>query len=458
VHPRRVVLAALLVVLAGCAAPFGAPTASTDEPTPAWSWPDDPPADRLGWENGYWYNESIDVDQSDGLNETELDAYVGRTMARVEQIRQLEFVEPVPVEVLSRAAFRESGVLGNATNETDGGWNDQVWEALLLVGEDRDVSTVFDELYGGSVLGYYDDDAGEIVVVSDAAEPAIDRGTLAHELLHALQDQQFGLPDRGRTQDAQLARNGLVEGDARYVEQRYQEYCAAGWDCVPNPPRSGGGGGVDLGVYLTVYTPYSEGPTFVHALYQRGGWAAVNAAYDRLPASTEQLIHPALYPNETPREVRVPDRSAADWSRFDRRPPADTVGEASLFTMLWANGAIDRERLREDPGPYSPYNYTSGASQGWAGDVVVPYRSDGGEFGYVFRIAFDTEADARAFETRYTKYLLGMRLLADRVDQGVYVVEQGPFADAFRVTRNGDTVTIVNAPTVEQLDDVHRSR
>lgn len=35
------------------------------------------------------------------------------------------------------------------------------------------------------------------------------------------------------------------------------------------------------------------------------------------------------------------------------------------------------------------------------------------------------------------------------------IPENESFADAFRVHRDGDTVTVVNAPTVEQLADVH---
>ncbi|HKL30417.1 MAG TPA: hypothetical protein VJ898_14260, partial [Natrialbaceae archaeon] len=57
--------------------------------------PPDPDEDVIGWENGYWYDESIDVDQSDGLSDAELDRFVARTMARVERIRGLEFRENV---------------------------------------------------------------------------------------------------------------------------------------------------------------------------------------------------------------------------------------------------------------------------------------------------------------------------------------------------------------------------
>jgi hypothetical protein len=44
---------------------------------------------------------------------------------------------------------------------------------------------------------------------------------------------------------------------------------------------------------------------------------------------------------------------------------------------------------------------------------------------------------------------------AERRAGDVLVVPAGPYTDAFSVTRNGTTVTITNAPTVEALDAVH---
>ncbi|MFB6129611.1 MAG: Hvo_1808 family surface protein, partial [Salinigranum sp.] len=325
-----------------------------------------------------------------------------------------------------------------------------------LVGEDRNASDVLANLYGGSVQGYYSPARDSIVVVSDAKRPSIDRGTLAHELVHALQDQHFGMPPSGKTQDAQLAHDGLVEGDARYVEQLYQQRCSAGWQCVPNPPGGSGGSSIDMGVFVTVYTPYSEGPTLVDRLRQRGGWAAVNAAYDDPPASTEQVLHPRRYPGEKPVPVDVPDRSGPSWSRFDVHPQADTVGEASLFATFWANGVVAHSHLYQHAGPYSAYNYTASVTNGWAGDAVVPYRSADGEYGYVFRTKWDTTADAREFTRTYANALLVKHLDARQVSANTYVVDSGPFADAFRVVRDGETVTVVNAPTVEQLDGVYR--
>jgi len=68
--------------------------------------PDDPESDRLGWENGYWHNESVAVTPADGYNESELDAVVARSMARMELVRGLEFEEEVPVTVIDRVEYR----------------------------------------------------------------------------------------------------------------------------------------------------------------------------------------------------------------------------------------------------------------------------------------------------------------------------------------------------------------
>ncbi|MFC7176456.1 Hvo_1808 family surface protein [Halosegnis marinus] len=418
----------LLVVTAGCAGLLGAGGA-----------PDD---DRVGYENGYWYDSELNVTTADGLNGSEREAVVARTMARVEVIRDVEFTERVPVRVVTREQYRANR--SDATLEpAEAAWREQVWEAPLLVGEDRTVDEAFDAVYGSSVAGYYSPSRDEIVLVSDTETPTVDTRTLAHELVHAIQDRQLSFGG-GATRDAGLAVRGLTEGDANLVEALYDERCASEWDCLA-PPESGGGGAADFdfGVFLAVYAPYAEGPAFVESLRERGGWDAVNDAYDRFPESTEQVIHPERYPDDAPVEVRVRDRSDGEWDRFDRERVGDTLGEATIYAMLWSGGATDGA---------DPYDYADPASAGWAGDTVVPY-TDGGAGGYVWRVAFDTEADAREFADAYRSVLRGYG--AERVAAGTYRIDSGGFADAFRVVHDGDTVTIVNGPTVADLDGIH---
>ncbi|WP_135820544.1 Hvo_1808 family surface protein [Halostella litorea] len=429
----RVLVVACLLVTAGCALPGGRDTpAGHDE-------------DPLGWEDGRWYDDGVDVDASDGLDERELEAVTARAKARVERIRGLEFEGDVSVEVISRAEFRERGGLGRSYSAHD----DQVWEAALLVGEDTTAQAAFGEVYGGSVAGYYS--GGRIVVVADDPDvAAVSRETLVHELVHALQAQHLRLGGSASSVDGRRAATALVEGDANYVMDRYEERCGSEWDCIERAQRGSSSRSYNRGLFVATFLPYSDGPELVSDLRERGGWDAVDGAYDDMPASTEQVIHPERYPDEKPVDVTVPDRSADGWERFGG---TETLGEATLYATFRHNGVIPEDHLTSDA---RRYNYSHPITDGWAGDTVVPYRS-GGEFGYVFESEWDTVADAREFAGAY-RDLLGERD-ATAVGDGVYrVPEDDAFGDAFRVVREGRTVRVVNAPTVDDLPAVHAER
>lgn len=428
---KRVLALCALLLLAGCAAAPGSPADDDRDMIPATS-------GTLGEEAGYSYNETIAVNVSDGLNQSELDAVVGRSMARLERIRGLEFTESVNVSIISRAEYRENQPFGGS--EIDGLWNNQVWEGLFIVGEDKNINDVFNDTLGGAVLGYYEPGSGNIVVVSDSAEPSIDRATLVHELVHALQDQRFGLDEAPQTQDAQLARNGVVEGEATLVESRYRQRCRAEWDCVESVSGGASGGSFNRQLLQVILYPYAVGPTFVETIEKDGGWETINDLHDDYPVSTEQISNPSLYPEEKPVNVTVTDRSNADWERFDHDPVADTVGAASIYVMFAGNGVITGGNQYQHP-----------ASEGWGGDSLVPYRN-GDQYGYVWQTVWDTENDARQFHNAYRDLLAQFNA---NQDGNVYTIpESSDFGDAFRVVRDGKRVRIVNAPTESALSAI----
>lgn len=434
--------------------------------------PADPDSDVIGWENGYWHNESIDVDQSDGLSDAELEAYVARSMARVEHLREREFKRPVPVSVISREAYRKRSANNTKTNESFEAWNNQVWEALFITGEKKNVQKELGSTLGSSVAGFYSSKDDEIKIVTDSPDKAvIDNATLHHELVHALQDQYQDLSSdtyAGETQDGDLAIDGIVEGEARYVEYLYVEKCGGEWQCVETP-KSGGnggsgsesGGGLNLGIYLVIFQPYSDGPPFVHNLKQRGGWQAVEERFANPPVSSEQVIHDT---DEKPVPIEFTDRSTNGWSLFEHgQDGSDTVGEASLYAMFWYQdregtngfGGFDWQRVGNTDGKYDRLNYDSKPTAGWANDRVFPYKKGSGndtEYGYVWKLKWDTKKDATQFRETYTTMLNAHD--AVRKQNGVYVIEEGEFADAFRVSQQGQTVTIVNAPTASDLSDI----
>ena len=471
-----VAVAALLVV-AGCSAPaIEPPTASAPSSggeaaaTPNDDF-DDPDTDVLGWEDGYWYNESISVDQSDGLSDEELRAYVARAMARVEYIRGTEFRERVPVEVLSREEYRNrSGGSGGSGEQSDyQRWNDQVWEALFVTGESQDSGSAISDTRSAAVAGFYSPRDDEIKVITDTPEsPTINNATLVHELVHALQDQQYDLSKPkygGDTQDEQLAADGLVEGDANYVERRYAQQCGAAWNCVATPESAGGGGGGDgggpnLGILLTIFQPYSDGPVYISDLVDRGGWATVDEEFEDPPESTEQVIHRT---DDDPVPIEYRDRAENGWETFPEQgvEGSDTVGEASMYVMFWYQArtagadTVDPRSISDTEGPDDTYNYDAKPSAGWGNDRLYPYQQGSGsnaEYGYVWVTEWDTEEDAREFRRAYRAILDAQD--AEQRAENTYVIPDGEFADAFRVTRSGTRVTIVNGPTTDDLGDI----
>ncbi|SHH45936.1 Hvo_1808 family surface protein [Halobaculum gomorrense] len=433
--------------------------------------PPDPAADRIGWEGGYWHNESIAVDQSDGLSDEELDAYVARGMARVEYIREAEFESTVPVSIITREEYRNRSAGGGANRTAYNRWNDQVWEGLFIVGESTGSSDAIGQTTGSSVAGFYSPTNDAITIVTDSTDaPTINNATLIHELVHALQDQRYDLTNatyRAPTQDGTLAVDGVVEGEANYVETNYSMRCGTEWECVDTPQAGGsggGGGGPNLGILLTLLNPYSDGPVYVHEIVQEGGWDAFEDRFRNPPVSSEQVIHRT---DETPRPIEFTDRETNGWSTFSRDNPrlgqngSDTVGEASIYAMFWYQAreyradTINPNGLFDTSSPYDMYNYDAEPSNGWANDRLFPYRNGEGDdatYGYVWITEWDTEADAHEFRDTYLRMLEAHDVR--QTDEGYYVVPDGPFADAFLVRLDGDRVTIVNGPTVDDVKNI----
>ncbi|WP_424000888.1 Hvo_1808 family surface protein [Haloarcula salina] len=487
-RPLALAVVCVALLLAGCQAP-GSPsdqtplagdagsTGAPETPTePAvdlavnGSAPPAPTADRLGYENGYWYNESLAVTTEDGLNETEREAVVARTMARVERIRGLEFEEPVPVSVVSRAEYRNS--TGGETGESLRRFDNAKFEALFFVGEDRDSIAVQNSNRGESVLGYYSSRRGEIVVVSDSETPTISRGTLAHELVHALQDQQFGLESDANTRDGVQGRNGLIEGDAVATRLIYSERCGSTWDCIETPSAGGGGGGDrHFGISFMLYFPYSDGPSLIADLRERDGWRAVNDAYDDHPDSAVEVIYPARYPDWERASVSLADRSNADWERVrpstDRdRPDYAVVGPSAIAASMaytladdYNDSAVVRTgdviNYESDGSLQSedPYNYDLPATDGWRGGRMHVYENDG-ETAYVWKTRWDSETDAREFARAWERVVAHWGG-SQRADGTWVIADDSPYADAVDISVDGRTVTVVNAPTAAELDEVH---
>jgi hypothetical protein len=392
-------------------------------------------------------------------------------MARVQLLRGLRFESDVDVDLITRERFREEfGSLGADPSEPQRRLENAQYEALFLVGPDEDVVEVSRTNRGSTVLGFYLPAEDRLVVVSEADPPTLhDELTLAHELVHALQDQRFGIGSLGATTiDGISARNGLIEGDATVVEQAYERNCGTGaWQCVSVATEDDGGLPAEFhwGVYFLGYFPYAEGPSFVEYHRERGGWGAVDGIYGARPTTSAEIIAPETYGSDAYGGATLSDRSDDEWERITVGDGggAARIGRAGLATMFAytayagdAPAVIDRDDFR-NAGPDGgldrtrPYTYDVPHTEGWRGDRLYAYRR-GEATAYVWNVTFATSADAAAFRAGYAavaEYWGG-----ERVAPGVWTLD-GRFRGAVAIERRGAAVTVVKAPSRSALGDVH---
>ena len=444
-------------------------TNDTDDTTSQFDYAD-PETDRLGWEGGYWHNESLSITESDGLNASEQSALVNRSMARVEYIRDLEFNTTVPVDVVSREQYQanSSSNYGDSLRTFD----NAKFEALFLIGESEDSISTQDSTLGASVLGYYSPAQDQIVIVSDTETPTVSENTLGHELVHALQDQRFDLNSTARTRDGVQGRNGLVEGDASAVDNAYAERCGVEWECL-TPSSGGGGGGGDThaGISFLYYFPYSDGAGFVSDLRDRGGWSAVNDAYADPPDGAREVITSEDYPEWEPQNVTLPEAPGSEWEQVrpsaDRnRPDYGVVGPSGIASAMaytladsYNRSAVvtSTEVVNYDASgrvdSTDPYNYDLPATDGWEGGRMEVYEN-GNETAYVWRTVWTDEREAEEFAEAWGDVVEHWG--GTRNANGTYVIDEAsPFADAIAIHVEGDTVTVVNAPTEAELTELY---
>jgi hypothetical protein len=292
--------------------------------------------------------------------------------------RALEFVdgEP-PVTFLDPAQTSERILILDAEDYTA---DEAALDARLLgllgaIEPGTDLRALHRELLSGQVAGFYEPESGELVVRSDTpGQPLgpIEQLTVAHELEHALADQNHELLDadlEADGADSALAALALIEGDASLAGQRFAVAHLSLSDQIDlslSPEVAGAQEQLDAAPHYVarqLLFPYEEGIQFVCDRFVQGGWDGVDSLYDSPPRSTVEILFPDRYGEEPeePREVPDPENG---WEELRR----GTLGAADLMFLFEAPGD-DESRALTDP---------RSAVAAWAGGEYVLY-GDGDE-------------------------------------------------------------------------------
>lgn len=372
----------------------------------------------------------------------------------VSQVRQLPVHNEIQLTVLSREELQaDYAAMLEEEYPVDEQYADmRELYAFGLIDEKMDFGELLSGLYGEQVAGYYDPETSRLVVVRDDVEAdgltAMEQVTYAHEIVHALQDQNFDI-DAGPldredlTDDQAYAISALIEGDASFSEVRYiierPELLEAYLEEAENAEFDTTA--LDAAPFIiaeTLLFPYDKGYTFVEALFNEGGWDTVDAAYVDPPASTEQILHPEKYlAGEQPVEIHVNDFTGGlgdDWTVWD----TNTFGEYQIMVML-QNSSMSEQQAQV-------------AAAGWGGDTyVVAGTEDIDAIHWV--TAWDTEQDANEF-ARAWALREAERWGVDPVFIGDSEIEFHADDMFVRITFEGTTVEYLMAPDEATADAI----
>ncbi len=322
-----------------------------------------------------------------------------------------------------------------------------------------------DGAYGliqSQLAGFYEPFDKTMYLISDLGWNVAEF-TLAHELVHALQDQHFELGSRFTYQpesnDLSSAVQALAEGDATsaamdmLLARRGPTKATDLSDDELTRPLEGSMSAPDLAsvpyvLRASLIAPYVDGVRFVHALRRSGGWQAVNAAWRSPPTTTEQVLHPDKFASRETgiRVATPPPPPRGRWSVAY----ADVFGEEGLRIAL--EGWI---------------SHPSGAelAEGWGGDKTVLYREVGQDdvaprvpapfgtaapsstFAAAWRVRFDLGAGPDPHERSsrmFTALFRGLRgtMAPDRMS----FCHKLPGIGALVVARSQDEVVVVSGP------------
>jgi len=321
-------------------------------------------------------------------------------LPRVERIRGLDSTRDIPGVAIDRPGLI-SRIRQHVAIELPAGAIRNEGRELQLLGF---LDTGFDyeaaeyQLLEDQLAGFYEPGDRTMYLASDL-EPQDADATLAHELVHALQDQRWHLDELSRYRpgesDFAAAIGSLAEGDAtsamldfviesnmpgskRKAPDMPDELCEAqfreGFD-------RGRRSSIPAIMTRSLIAPYLYGTLFVHALRRQGGWDEVNRAWSNLPTTTEQILHVDKWRvHEPPVHVGAPPFASlgSGWLAIDQDSEGELGTRIAFEQWLGASSAAacsapwggdrgvlvengDRTafawRVRYDPGK-SPYEHS----------------------------------------------------------------------------------------------------
>jgi len=242
----------------------------------------------------------------------------------------------------------------------------RAYTLLGLLPDSLDLRAVMEDMLSQQIAGYYDPDSATLYGVEGAEGPVL-RLTVAHELVHALQDQYMPLDsilkDKS-SNDRSAAAQAILEGQANYasIVMLQGAEVAQNQDCWDEFRKTGdqvlSGGGMDKTPAVLregLLFPYLAGAEFM-LWWGQSPFRDTLPYGPRMPRSTEQIMHPERYEREdNPIDVQFTDTIPGSYEdvlgEFDiRLLMQELTGRKASDAALPLGWGGDRFRLDEGNG------------------------------------------------------------------------------------------------------------
>lgn len=338
-------------------------------------------------------------------------ALTASILPRLAELRGLQWRHPIPVRVESDSAARAYFSARSAREAPPETLRVQSRAAALLglLPAEFDLEAQLLDLMQEQAAGYYDPESKTFVVLGDMPHGAA-RGIVVHELTHGLDDQHFNLDSLITVQsddDRMLALAAVIEGSAtavmtRYMSEQLAENRMTAADLAALAETDAGRGdrfqAAPAMIQRGLAAPYVLGMDFL----LRGNPSALmalsaddlNQAFRRPPRSSEQVLHPQKYWDESQADEPQPV-PALDGARFLGRDwhcaGSGTLGELFIALLVDPRPAPALALAARGPGAW-----TNEAAAGWGGDHWWLFEK-GARAAVVLATVWDTERDAGEF-------------------------------------------------------------
>lgn len=337
---------------------------------------------------------------------------------QVEQARGLGFKHPVVTQAVTPEEMKKhlSDLLGDPAQLKYLTAQGRALATMGAIPEGTDLGQALSDFLGAQVAGFYEPDTKRLVFIGKKELSPLDRFILAHELTHAIDDQNFDFTRFGELaktcqDDLSAAATAVAEGSATVYSLKVvlESFTALDKAAVVRQGMQAGLAAkvpesVPPFVVQSEEWPYVAGMRFIQYLQSRGGDKAVNAALKDPPVSSEQVIHPAKYGNDEPQQVTIPDFGPAlgpDWK------PLAAGGAGEEFISIYLAQRLDGSAAEV-------------AAAGWDGGSFLSW-TDGTETAVVLDTAWDTPNDAEQFGTAVRKFVAQGHEHVEVLDTGTEV-------------------------------------